>query len=336
MLLVSVLDGTEATKENVMRWIALVLCTVTTAACAAAAASSSTASDSGDVWKETKSSSTIDPHALPLGNGRYRTDAPQRGYMFACDAKLFQFKNVVGATKIGAWVGASTFDMTAKPSVQGSVTWGGKFSITTSGDTRVFTGNGLPAGVATGVFPTAAGDPAYEYDKNPFGLVEQSVAFSVPLHPRVAARASCTGLEVGITLDGVELSGPLDSSGRDEMAYEMMDACSGMTQPGGLYHRHALSTCTPHIHERNALVGYALDGFGIFSPFDADGRELRTADLDECHGRTSSVVWDGVEVEMYHYVLTRDFPYSVSCFRGEPVSKSFPPLPPPPMGAGAP
>jgi len=45
-------------------------------------------------------------------------------------------------------------------------------------------------------------------------------------------------------------------------------------QPGGGYHRHALSECTPHIHERNALVGYALDGFGIFSPYDQNGKEL--------------------------------------------------------------
>jgi hypothetical protein len=32
-------------------------------------------------------------------------------------------------------------------------------------------------------------------------------------------------------------------------------------------------------------------------------------------------------MNMYHYVLTRDFPYSVSCFRGTPTRSAFPPLP---------
>jgi hypothetical protein len=226
-------------------------------------------------------------------------------------------------------VHGSTFDITAKPKVTGSVQHPGTFTISKQGDARVFVGNGLPTGVPTGIFPTRTTDPAYAYDANPNAIAQQTVSFSVPFAPVVAARPACTGLEVGITLDGVELSGPLDSSGRDEMAYEMMDDCSGMSQPGGLYHRHALSNCAPHVHDRLGLVGYALDGFGIYSPYDAEGRELTTRDLDECHGTTSPIPWEGRLVTMYHYVLTRDFPYSVSCFRGTPVSSSFPALPPP-------
>lgn len=87
----------------------------------------------------------------------------------------------------------------------------------------------------------------------------------------------------------------------------------------------------PHIREKNALVGYALDGFGIFSPYDAAGKELRTSDLDECHGITSPIEWDGKTVNMYHYVLTRDYPYSPSCFRGTPVKDNFPERPKPPQ-----
>ena len=291
--------------------------------------SSPTPSPEVGIW--TQASPSIDPAKLPLGDGKYVVDGPKAGYIWACDPKVFQFQSVVGATVTGEWVGRSTFDMTAKTVVQGEVHWNGTFAVTTSGDRRFFQGNGLPAGVTTGVFPTAASDPAFRYDRNPNALVEQKVSFSVPREPTPSSAPSCTGLEVGITLDGVELSGPLDSSGRDEMAYEMMDSCSGMTQPGGLYHRHALSSCIPHIRENNALVGYALDGFGIFSPYDAGGKELTTRDLDECHGTTSPITWDGKVVTMYHYVMTRDFPYTVSCFRGKPVTESFPALPPPPM-----
>jgi len=39
-------------------------------------------------------------------------------------------------------------------------------------------------------------------------------------------------------------------------------------------------------------------------------------ELDECHGMTSIIEWDGKMVEMYHYVINNEFPYSVGCLRG--------------------
>jgi len=29
---------------------------------------------------------------------------------------------------------------------------------------------------------------------------------------------------------------------------------------------------------------------------------------------------------MYHYVMTRDFPYTLGCFRGVPMRNALPPL----------
>lgn len=52
---------------------------------------------------------------------------------------------------------------------------------------------------------------------------------------------------------------------------------------------------------------------------------LSTTDLDECHGITSTIELDGKRAKTYHYVMTRDFPYSVSCFRASAI---------PPPGAG--
>jgi hypothetical protein len=51
-----------------------------------------------------------------------------------------------------------------------------------------------------------------------------------------------------------------------------------------------------------------------------NGKYLTTDDLDECHGITSEITLDGKKTTIYHYVMTMDFPYSVSCFRGKPVS----------------
>jgi hypothetical protein len=46
-------------------------------------------------------------------------------------------------------------------------------------------------------------------------------------------------------------------------------------------------------------------------------QRLTNADLDVCHGRISSVPWDGRLVLIYHCVATDAFPYTVSsCFRG--------------------
>ena len=68
-------------------------------------------------------------------------------------------------------------------------------------------------------------------------------------------------------------------------------------------------------------IGYAMDGYGIYSSYDAGGRELTNADLDECHGRVSSVEWDGKRMDIYHYVLTREYPYTIGCFRGSPLRR---------------
>ena len=66
----------------------------------------------------------------------------------------------------------------------------------------------------------------------------------------------------------------------------------------------------------STVIGWALDGFPITGPKVGADNLLTTADLDECHGITSTITVDGKAVTMYHYVMTQDFPYSVSCFRG--------------------
>jgi hypothetical protein len=273
---------------------------------------------------------TLDPTALPLRNHAYSTTGPAKGLVLVCDARAFEQLNGPGASVVGPWVheAAGTFDLTQKIFFQGSVTYpDARLTITPMGDVRAIASNGLPVGVPTGTFPVPPSDPGYAYDRNPNAVTAQNVTFLIPRNPTVAAQPSCAYKRIGITLDGVQLHLPFDSQGRDELAYQLQDRCSGGAEPGGAYHRHALSACQPHMRDPVALVGYALDGFGIFSPYDEDGRELTSADLDECHGRTSEIEWDGAKVTMYHYVMTRDFPYTVSCFRGTPTRNAFPPLP---------
>jgi len=75
---------------------------------------------------------------------------------------------------------------------------------------------------------------------------------------------------------------------------------------------------TSFVPNAEGIQGYARDGFGIFSPYE-DGREVMSADLDVCHGHVHPIVWDGEAMSLYHYHVTNDSPYTVSCYRGTPV-----------------
>ena len=71
----------------------------------------------------------------------------------------------------------------------------------------------------------------------------------------------------------------------------------------------------------SGLVGYALDGFGIYGTAGAGGVHLSNADLDACHGHVETVMWDGKVVKMYHYHLTDEYPYTLGCLAGTPVRR---------------
>jgi hypothetical protein len=75
----------------------------------------------------------------------------------------------------------------------------------------------------------------------------------------------------------------------------------------------------PFVTNAEGIAGYALDGFGIFGS-NEDGASLNSKDLDECHGHVHPIVWNDAPTSMYHYHVTSDAPYTLSCFRGTPSS----------------
>src|SRR5207247_1320963 len=114
--------------------------------------------------------SSIDPTAHPLSDQAYVTDAPKQGYIYVCDAQMFQQTNAPGSVKPGDWIDhtANTYDVTKKLFIAGNVFHDdAKFTITTSANQRLIVANGLPLDVPTGVFPVSVSDPAYDYDPNP-------------------------------------------------------------------------------------------------------------------------------------------------------------------------
>ena len=245
----------------------------------------------------------VDVHTLPLGDGKVSASA-ESGYVFSCQTN---FKKG-GAQHTGSWVHGDTWDLTQKISVQGDVTWpDAQFQFSANGDQREFTGNGLPVDSETGIFPIQRSDPAYQIDPNPNGIQTQNISFSLPLNPTLADAPSCVPMGmIGVALNGVAIFNALDAAGRDAVAHETQDICDGHPQSDGVYHYHGPSPCMPGADGNNELVGYALDGFGIYSMYDANGVEQTDAELDACHGTTSPIMWNGQMVNMYHYVLTPD------------------------------
>jgi YHYH protein len=261
---------------------------------------------------------SLDKTKLPLGDGKYLTQ-PKKGYVFSC---ITDFHGG-GAFRDGPWIdsAAKTWDLTKKISVQGSVHWSSRFTATPKGTTLRLSGNGLPPHT-TGVYPVAASDPAYQYDRNPNSIKSYVLAASLPRYPKVKSKPTCVGGTVGVMKTGIPIYSAFDALGRDAGAHEIQDACEGHPQITGQYHYHSLSPCISDKGSKSShssLVGWALDGFAIYGTRGQNGEEMTTAKLDVCHGHTHVITWNGKRVRMYHYHATLDFPYVIGCYRGTPI-----------------
>ena len=252
--------------------------------------------------------------SVPLGDYKYVTSAAKKGYVYLCNVH----KDNPGSMVNGPWMSTSSWNFLKKVAIQGSVSWpSATFTNTVSGTSRALAGNGLPISHATGVFPVASSDLASKYDPNPNTIKAQTIKDTLPANPTYSSTPYCMGGEVGVMLSGVPLFDAFDAGLRDAPAHELQDSCDGHPQGSGEYHYHSLSSCFKDMSVKTVL-GYAFDGFPITGPVVSKGKYLTTDDLDECHGITSTITVDGKSKTTYHYVMTQDFPYSVSCFHGKP------------------
>lgn len=259
---------------------------------------------------------------LPVGDERWTLTDPAVGTVYLCRDN-FVADAQAGAQNRGPWFTDThtEYDSSAKPAIQGSVLWTSRLAVTVEGAERVVSTNDLPEH-PTGEFPVAHDDPAIVYDANPNAISEQDLEYRLSASPEYGD-PQCMGGEAGVMLTGVSLFNGFDAGGRDAGAWELQDDCAGHPQNRGQYHYHTLSSCIPEVGV-DTVIGWALDGFPITGPAVSEGNVLTTADLDECHGLVSEVLVDGELVTTYHYVMTQDFPYSVSCFRSTPMRQGPP------------
>lgn len=259
------------------------------------------------------------PDALPLGDGNV-SNRPERGHVFACRTNFRQG----GAARNLPWIDGDVWYPGLKAVVAGRVVWkAAEISIERRGDQRLVVSNGLPDH-PTGKFPIARDSKAWRYDRNPNRIGAQDILLRLPADPALAAQPACVPMGlIGIALTGVAIFNALDVAGRDAAAHEVQDACNGHPERRSMYHYHTLSPCMADpggdAGRHSSLVGYALDGFGIYGPKGERGETLVNADLDACHGHSHAVEWDGEVRELYHYHATAEYPYTIGCFRGSPV-----------------
>lgn len=268
------------------------------------------------------SSGAVNPRAIPLGDG-YVSTTPKVGYVDSC---VTHFGGIGGARVNGPWIDTKhkTWDYLTKVSVAGRISWPtSSYVATVRGGRRVLKFNDLPTDHTTGVFPIASSDPASAYDRNGNHIAAQNFDWSLPLNPTAAKAPGCTnGGPIGVLSDGVALFNALDGEGRDAAAHEVLDSCAGHPDPSDTYHHHAIPPCILDKARsgHTTLVGYALDGYGIYVVKSASGTLPTNRALDACHGTTSPVIWNGRLTRIYHYVATLEYPYDVGCFHGTAIT----------------
>jgi hypothetical protein len=169
---------------------------------------------------------------------------------------------------------------------------------------------------------TSSGVPPYESDQStPNDIADQGWSVTMPMS------ATCDESpedvidsrgEIAFTIQGIPIFGPEDANGNDAIVYEgpTMDECWGHAAPGCVYHHHSEPSCVfggddePDEHLLDdghaPLLGWALDGFGIYA---VDGGDGAGKTLDSCNGH-------GDAARGFHYHATEDFPYVLGCYRG--------------------
>ena len=198
-------------------------------------------------------------------------------------------------------------------------------SASCDGDSLIVTSNGIPDYT---YIETSPGQPR-----------DQGNTFIIPATPTMADTTTDIPLlgTAAVTLGGIQIFGPTEGTGGDvESLPGILSDCGSHNGPSG-FHIHLILTSaetdclfTPdEVAAEPQLVGYAFDGFPIYTGIDqySSSWELTdeslfatdtwaahtyvegSGDLDQCNGRTDD---DG----NYAYYTTATFPYVLGCYAG--------------------
>lgn len=268
-------------------------------------------------------------------------DVPTRNQQFLCLSVIPLAPSDISLTEATTpWVQGRKVIPSKIAYVDGAVDWNKvpdakpAFRTWVKDGKRRFKGNGIP-NHPTGVFPVQPGTAAYPYyaaaPAPPYSsaaeipIAPYDLDVTVPANPVYSDTPFCipeivTGV---VTQTGATWHANIAYAGVwvDPIAALPIDRCWGHPYDKQ-YHYHGFSwKCFPHqgdAKKHSPLFGYAMDGFGVYGPRGDDGKWLRNADLDECHGHVGRIKWDGKWRTMYHYHLNNEYPYGPGCYRGKP------------------
>ncbi len=266
----------------------------------------------------TITATSIPVGTLPIGDGNVLSKSAKVGYVDSCSTLNTNMRMVHG----GPWIDSAsgTWTPSLKAVVQGSNYFSNAYyHMSISGGVRTISTDSVPVNMPVGNFPISPSDPAYQYDTNPNHVTARALNITLPANPTVAQSVTCLPQgAIGVLTNGVKLYSALDAGTLDAVAHETQDSCGGHPDRQGTYHYHDISPCViaQTTHSSSTLVGYALDGFGIYVERNSNGSLVTNSQLDQCHGRISPINWDGQTVTMFHYDATNEYPYTLGCFEG--------------------
>ena len=126
---------------------------------------------------------------------------------------------------------------------------------------------------------------------------DQIVTFYLPVNPvyqNTAQRLGRSG--VGLAFNCVKFDPPAPTHAiLAAHTLAPLDDHGGHVNPHGGYHYHAVTGSIKEIEQNDdhaPMIGYAIDGFGIYTQLDKN--ENKATDLDECGGHTD-------DKRGYHY-----------------------------------
>lgn len=181
----------------------------------------------------------------------------------------------------------------------------------------------------TAKFPDTLGTQGYA----PGYIQEQNSSYRIPVDPQVNPKAvvmtttnSNMGLNmgpIGFAVNGVVFFNPFDGNMTD--ATNIMDRCCGHPTPQvNQYHYHKYPICvnTPFVDKgegHSPLIGFALDGFPVYGPYEAKdqlARDLKSNALNGLNAHSDSI-------RGWHYHVTPGkFPYIIGGYLGSFARRS--------------
>lgn len=157
-------------------------------------------------------------------------------------------------------------------------------------------------------------------------LIEDDLSrtFQIPVSPQAADAPGQLSADAGISLNGFQIAAqaPVEDI-LSSYTIAAFDDCGGHVNPNDGYHYHAATGaegCNSAGTEEDghpALIGYAMDGYGIYGPLDSGDEEIDL--LDECGGAED-------DIRGYHYhAASAEQNEHIACFHGKTVAGDDPP-----------